>query len=114
LGLRYRETLYNIRMIKVLIGADLVIAAAFAFAYRTLPEQIPIFYSKPWGESQIADTWYIFLLPIVLHTLYFLNKLFVQKFFPEDQVVKKIMTYANLFFIVSFTGVFLKIIFLVS
>lgn len=101
-------------MIKVLIAADVLMAAAFAWAYRSLPEQIPIFYSKPWGESQIADVWYIFLLPILLHLIYFGNQAFAKRFFKEEETMIKLMYYANLFFIVGFTGVYLKILFLVS
>lgn len=101
-------------MIKVLIAADVVMAAAFAWAYRTLPEQIPIFYSKPWGESQIADVWYIFLLPIILHGAYFVNSSFAHRYLKEEETLVKLVEYTNLFFIIGFTGVYLKILFLVS
>lgn len=30
-------------------------------AYKNLPLQIPLFYSRPWGETQLANTIYIFL-----------------------------------------------------
>ncbi|MBP9690761.1 hypothetical protein KBD81_01635 [Candidatus Woesebacteria bacterium] len=101
-------------MIKVLVIADVLMAGAFAWAFRSLPEQIPLFYSKPWGEAQIADVWYLFLLPVLMHIVYFTNDFFVKKYFPEDEKIRKIMWYTNIFFIASFTAVFIKILFLVS
>ncbi|MDO8551478.1 MAG: hypothetical protein Q7S03_02255 [bacterium] len=33
------------------------------FFWAKLPPQIPLFYSRPWGEEQLAPQAYIFLLP---------------------------------------------------
>lgn len=101
-------------MIKLLIAADVVMAAVFAWVYRFLPEQLPIFYSKPWGEAQIADKWYIFLLPLLMHGIYFLNNALTKKYFSDAPQLRSLMNYANAFFILSFTGVFLKILFLIT
>lgn len=101
-------------MIKLLIGADILMAGVFAWAFRSLPEQLPIFYSKPWGESQIADKWYIFLLPFLMHIVFFVNGAVSKKFFSDAPAIRKLMNYANAFFILGFTGVFLKILFLVT
>lgn len=101
-------------MIKLLIAADVIMAAVFAWAFRFLPEQLPIFYSKPWGEAQIADKWYIFLLPVLMHGIFFLNTAVTNKFFSDAPQLKKLMNVANAFFIFSFTGVFLKILFLIT
>ncbi len=40
----------------------LVLAFAFAaFNFKALPDQIPLFYSRSWGESQLAAKNYIFV-----------------------------------------------------
>ena len=101
-------------MIKVLVVVDIIMAAAFAWAFRSLPEQIPFFYSKPWGESQIADKWYIFLLPLLMHVIFFINDASRKKFFSDDVTIQRLMKYVNLFFIIAFTCVYLKILYLVS
>jgi hypothetical protein len=47
------------------IGALVVTALLMAVAWSQLPAQIPLFYSKPWGETQLAPN--IFLaLPLIL------------------------------------------------
>lgn len=30
---------------------------------RRLPPQVPLFYSRPWGEAQLASPWWLFFLP---------------------------------------------------
>ena len=86
----------------------------FILRFNTLPPQIPLFYSKPWGEDQLADSWMIFLLPVILDLLFFFNNFIYQRFFPENMFVKKIIFYLNLFLILSMTLIFIKIIFLVT
>lgn len=101
-------------MIKFLIGVDIILAALFAISFRNMPEQIPLLYSRPWGEAQIVDYWYIALLPILMHVFFFLNIVITKKFFPADEVPKRISSIANAFVIVTFSAIFIKILYLVS
>lgn len=58
---------------------SLFIAVFFlAFFLPSLPDQIPLFYSKPWGESQLVPNYFI-ALPLVLGAiLLFANSIFAQ------------------------------------
>ena len=107
---------YNmtIIMIKLLLGADALMIVTFLLRFNRLPPQSPLFYSRLWGEDQLADTWLIFLLPVFLNLLFFLNNYFFQKIYSDNELIKKIFYYLNLFLILSFTLIFIKIIFLVS
>ena len=101
-------------MLIALIIADLLMVAAFGIQFTKLPPQIPLFYSQLWGESQLADLWYIALIPIFLHVLVFLNSYIYRRFFWQDHTVKNIIKYMNFIVIGSFTAIFLKIVFLIS
>lgn len=101
-------------MLVALIVADLLMIGSFVLRYSTLPPQIPLFYSKSWGEDQLVDLWFIFLLPIVLNILYFLNLFFYHKVFAGNILFLKIINYLNLGLVILFTFTFLRIIFLVS
>lgn len=101
-------------MLKLLIGADVVMAALFLWKFRYLPEQIPLFYSRPWGEAQIADYWYIALIPILMHIFYVLNGLLCRRFFPNQHIPQKIFTISTGIAIVLFTAIFIRIIVLVT
>jgi len=101
-------------MIKLLLGADALMIITFLLKFSRLPPQVPLFYSQLWGEGQLADTWLIFLLPVFLNLLFFLNNYLFIKFYSDNVLIKKIFYYLNLFLIFSFTLIFIKIIFLVS
>lgn len=39
-----------------------LLAAAYAAVnFGRLPDQIPLFYSRPWGESQLSNRYFLFL-----------------------------------------------------
>ena len=101
-------------MFYYLIAANFIMVAVFALRFQTMPPQIPLFYSKMWGEDQLADTWMIVLLPLLLNGLFFFNNYIAGKYFKDNIFVNKVIYYTNLFLIISITGIFLKIILLIS
>ncbi len=101
-------------MEKLLFFSNLVMILTFLFRLSRLPPQLPLFYSKPWGEDQLVDSWLIFILPVLMNSFYFLNNWFYKKFFRENFFVKKIIDYLNLFLVVFTALFFLKIIFIVT
>ncbi|PIV09433.1 hypothetical protein COS31_02345 [Candidatus Roizmanbacteria bacterium CG02_land_8_20_14_3_00_36_15] len=101
-------------MKKLLISSDLLMLAVFLIRISSLPPQIPLFYSKSWGEDQLVDSWMIFILLIIMNGSIFVNKIVYQKYFGGNHFAKKIIDKLNLFLIISTTLIFLKIIFLVS
>lgn len=101
-------------MVKLLFGADALMITTFALRYSRLPPQIPLFYSRLWGEDQLADLWLIFLLPFFMNLLYFFNKDILNRFYSENELIKNIFYYLNFFLITGFTLIFIKIIFMIS
>lgn len=101
-------------MIYALISSNILMVLVFLLQYGKLPPQLPLFYSRPWGEDQLADIWMIFLLPVIMNMFYALNHFLYEKYFNPNNFIKKIMWYIDIFLIVSLTGVFLKILFLIS
>ncbi len=99
---------------KLLIAADILQVALFAWRLPSLPKQIPLFYSRPWGEAQIADVWYIGLLPFLMHLLFFTNGFIINRFFKGDEMFTKLFTVVNYCVIIAFTGIFVKILLLVT
>jgi len=96
-----------------LIGSNLLMVTVFAIFFKRLPPQLPLFLSKVWGEDQLAELWMIILIPFCLDLFYFLNSFVNDRIFPENKYVTKLFKYVNLFLIISFTFIFLKIIFTV-
>lgn len=113
-GQKYCYLKYNVTMIKLLLGADALMIITFLLRFSRLPPQLPLFYSRQWGENQLADSWLIFVLPIFLNLLYFINENILKRFYSENEFIKNIFYYLNAFIIIGFTFVFIKIIFMVS
>ncbi len=101
-------------MLNLLIAGDVIMIASFIFKFNSLPPQLPLFYSHAWGETQLGDTWMIFLIPLLLNLLYFGNGYIYRRFFSGNEFIKKIFDYLMTFLIIGFTLIFVKIIFLVS
>ena len=101
-------------MLYGLIVCNVIMIGALLLRFNNLPPQIPIFFSKPWGEDQLVDTWMILILPILLDILYFTNLTLYKRCFQENEFVKKIVQYLNIFLMVTFTLIFIKIITLVT
>lgn len=98
----------------IILVANFLMFFAFILKFTKLPPQLPLFYSRPWGEFQITDRWFIFLLPIFMNGLFFLNLFLYKKLFAQDTFAPNLFKYLNLFIVVSFTFIFIKIIFLVT
>lgn len=97
-----------------LIFANLLMALVTLVKFQTLPPQIPLFYSKPPGEDQLTDTWVILILPLLMNLLFFLNSFIFKRYFNHDLFANKVFYFTNLFLIVSFALIFIKIVFLIS
>lgn len=106
--------LYNYLMLYALIICNLLMLVVFFLHLNSLPPQIPLFFSRSWGEDQLADTWFILTLPVILNFLYFFNFSIYNRFFPKNNFVKKIIIYLNLSLMIVITFIFIKIITLIS
>jgi len=103
----------NIKLINwlVILFSFLVIA----LKWRALPPQIPLFYSRPWGEDQLAGKEMIFLIPVASFGISLINEILARVFLKKlDLFFEKISFYSS--FLVSILACIslLKIIFLVD
>ncbi len=101
-------------MIYGLLLGNLLMVLTIILRFNHLPPQIPLFYSKLQGEDQLADTWMIAILPFLMNLLIIINSYISHRFFKDTILVKKVFDYLNYAVIISFTIIFMKIIFLVT
>jgi len=101
-------------MEKMLFFSNFLMIVIFILRLNRLPPEIPFFYSRKFGEDQLADLWIIAFLPLFLNLFFFINIFFYKKFFFGNFLVKKIIKYVNIFLIIIIPLIFLRIIFLVS
>lgn len=62
------------------INLLLIIAmvAAIGVKWQSLPPEIPLFYSRPWGEDQLTERLFIFLLPGLSLVILVFNSLLIK------------------------------------
>lgn len=64
---------------------------------QQLPPEVPIFYSRPWGESQLADARWLVILPAVSFIVSLGNlaaaKLVEKKFESKTTIAAQIMIF---------------------
>ena len=97
-------------MFFTLLLSNLIIVLSLLFKIKNIPPEIPLFYSRIWGESQIANRWLIVILPLLMNYFYLQNIIIRKKLFPENIFFKKVTLYLNIVVTLSFLVAFLRII----
>lgn len=70
--------------------------------FPKLPDQIPLYFSEPWGESWIASTSLIFILPSFSIIVIFLNSLIAMSIHHQWPLLAKLlMSFSLIFAILS-------------
>ena len=87
---------------------------AIAFFYKYISPQIPIFYSQPWGQEQLADKKLIFLFPIQLILLLIINYFLTALFFLKEKLLAKFFIFGVSLVAVLLSIAFFKILSLVA
>lgn len=55
----------------------LLVASLIGIFYSQLPEEVPLYYSLPWGKEQLAPKAELFVIPLLLLTISAVNNLMV-------------------------------------
>ena len=87
----------------VAFGATLFSLLILVISYSKLSPEIPLYYSLPWGEEQLAEKARLFLLPGLSILVLLINFLLIT-FFSEDRFLKRIIAITGV--LVAFLGTF--------
>ena len=71
----------------------MAITAAF---YNSLPPELPILFSKPWGQDQLAPKIYITIAPSVLLILFLIQFQIASVHIKKNQLIAQLVTWAQL------------------
>lgn len=88
--------------------------AILIFKFNDLPQQVPFYYSLPWGEEQLASAASLFLLPTFSIVVLLLNNLLATFFFKTIELFSRLLTIFSLIFSLFATISLSRIIFLIS
>lgn len=77
--------------------------------YRSLPREIPLFYSRPWGQDQLALRWMIWLIPGLSFIFFLVNTILAKKL-AEYRILSRMLALTSLAVIILFLITQFKII----
>jgi len=86
------------QLLKLSFILILVQALIILFALSFLPSQVPLFYSRPWGEEQLAHPLYLFLLPLVNLAVFILNSILLSFIEKKELLIRQILIICILLF----------------
>ncbi len=79
----------------ILLTAQIVIIASI---WRFLPPEIPLFYSRPWGQDQLVIYPGIALLPIICLIVFLANTAIARAAAQEEVLIKKTLNITSFAF----------------
>ncbi len=68
------------------------------FGWKFFPTEIPLFYSRPWGQEQLTKPLMLFILPSLGLVIFFLNSMISRLTLKEERLMKQILAIAFLVF----------------
>lgn len=84
------------------------------FKFNDLPSQVPLFYSQPWGTSQLAPAVFILILPVSSVFFLLINNSLAVSFLHSNPLLSRLLIVVSLLFSVFSTLALYHIITLVS
>lgn len=84
-----------------------------ALFWSKLPPQIPLFYSRPWGEEQLAEKVQIIFLPTFAFFIFLSALLSSLRIFSKEPLLARILIGSSAILIFLFTVALFQIISLV-
>lgn len=94
------------------IALLLVVINAFAIYFPSLPTQIPLFYSLPWGRNQLASLPQFVVLPFIISLVTLINLLISWQLHQSQIVLKRMLALSSVTVGLIITLTALKIIFI--
>jgi hypothetical protein len=88
--------------------------AAWIIFIRKLPPQIPLFYSRPWGEKQLANPFFLLILPALSLIVLLTNTILASIMSQENKLVNQLLVIAAALFSLLCLTTLLKIVTLVT
>lgn len=78
--------------------------------YRGLPPEMPLFYSRPWGQTMLANRIWLWLLPALSLAVVTLNLLLAGKLAKELAILSRILIWTAAFVSLILTITLFKIV----
>ncbi len=89
---------------------SLILGVVILFGIRSLSPKLPLFYSLPWGDDQLATHQEFLLIPASIIVVTLLNSVISWQLHPSQSFFKKILLFSPLVVSLLLTVSFVKIV----
>jgi len=89
-------------------------AVLIFFKFNDLPPQLPLYYSRPWGESQLATSSLILLLPLLSLIILILNNFLAVFLLKSMRLFSRLLIIVSLIFSMFSAVTLFRIVYLIS
>lgn len=79
---------------------------------RFLPTVVPLFYSKPWGDKQLAPKRDLFIIPSLIAVMTLLNFLITRQLHQQQSFYKNALMTTSMIISLILAITFIKIVFI--
>ncbi|MBU1000310.1 hypothetical protein KKE78_02870 [Patescibacteria group bacterium] len=90
---------------------SLILVITILFGLQSLPSKLPLFYSLPWGNNQLASHQEFLLIPAIIIATAFLNSIISWQLHLSQSFFKRMLLFSPLIISLLLTVTFTKIIF---
>jgi len=91
----HKKTARYIRTTFLLILLQVAVIIIF---FSRLPPEIPLFFSRPWGEAQLASPLFLLILPLISFTILLVNSLFATLIISTNEFLASTLTFGSAIF----------------
>ena len=77
--------------LKLAGGLILIVQLAVLIVFNRVPPQVPFFYTRPWGEAQIADKRVLLIFALASLLIGLIGLFFSIKLYKLDQVLSRLL-----------------------
>lgn len=90
----------------------IIILSIYLFSVNVLPTRLPLFYSLPWGQSELANKSSLLILPAIITTVALINMLLAWQLHSSQYVLKRILLMSTILIDLIILIAAIKIVFI--
>lgn len=114
-GLRYEGVTWESRIAKIAVIAQAVTGSiVLIWNWRFLPPEIPLWYTKPWGEERLVAPYFLAVPILTAFMVYVINHSMVTRTARDHPMFARVLSLASLLISVLSAIIVIRIVTLIS
>lgn len=107
----YQDRYYLASCISTIISVILILSL-YLLAVNVLPNRIPLFYSLPWGQSELVNKSSLLLLPAIITQVALINMFLAYHLHSSQYILKRILLMSTILIDLTIVIAAIKIVFI--